>query len=86
MLFRTFHIANLRKYQLLSEYLNMDDTIIVRNTQVLLRMGDAMRRRHAVSPRSCVVRAIDETSSGLPSSSTARARAPARSSARGPRA
>lgn len=40
MLFRTLHIATLRKYQLLSEYLNMDDTIVVRNTQTIKLLND----------------------------------------------
>ena len=40
MLIRTLHIATLRKYQLLSEYLNMDDTIVVRNTQTIKLLND----------------------------------------------
>ncbi len=40
MLFRTLHIAVLRKYQLLSDYLNMDDTIVVRNTQTIKLLND----------------------------------------------
>jgi hypothetical protein len=40
MLCRTVHIATLRKYQLLSQYLNMDDTIVVRNTQTIKLLND----------------------------------------------
>ncbi len=56
MLIRLGHIATLRKYQVLSLYLNIDDTIIVRNTETIKLLNDPSISSTALAMKLAVAR------------------------------
>jgi hypothetical protein len=56
MLFRTLHVALLRKYQLLGEYLDMECTVVVRNTHTIRLLNNPAINSTAIALKLALAR------------------------------